>query len=162
MDSKSANINQQIKQVCDGKSSEFSHQCRILVVEDNRAIADTIQLVLRHEGYETKWCADESVYDLIQSWKPDLILMDLRLPGLDGSIATRHIKSNPDTSNIPIIVITAEPVTPDSLAVLPANDLVRKPFRIAQLLDRIRYWISAHTGRQSDYSSMEGGLNPAS
>ena len=87
--------------------------------------------------------------------------MDLRLPGLDGSIATRHIKSNPDTSNIPIIVITAEPVTPDSLEVLPANDLVRKPFRIAQLLERIRYWISGHSGRQSGYSPMEGGLNPA-
>ena len=50
MDSKRANINQQIKQVCDGKSGESGHPCRILVVEDNRAIADTIQLVLRHEG----------------------------------------------------------------------------------------------------------------
>jgi CheY-like chemotaxis protein len=153
-------MNQQIKQACDDKSKEFSRPCRILVVEDNKAIAETIQLVLRHEGYETKWCDDESVYDLIQSWKPNLILMDLRLPGLDGSMATRHIKSNPDTSTIPIIVITAEPVTPDTLAVLPANDLVRKPFRIAQLLDRIRYWISAHTGRQAGFSSMEGELNP--
>jgi DNA-binding response OmpR family regulator len=46
--------------------------------------------------------------------------------------------------------------------VLPANDLVRKPFRIAQVLDRIRFWISAHTGLQGGFSSMEGGLNPIS
>jgi DNA-binding response OmpR family regulator len=162
MERNRSDMNQQIKQVCNGKSKEFSRPCRILVVEDNRAIAETIQLVLRHEGYETKWCDDESVYDLIGEWKPDLILMDLRLPGLDGRIATRHIKSNPDTSTIPIIVITAEPVTQESLQVIPANDLVHKPFRIAQLLDRIRYWISAHTGRQAGFSSMEGGLNPVS
>jgi DNA-binding response OmpR family regulator len=162
MESNRSDMNQQLKQACDDTSKKFSRTCRILVVEDNKAIAETIQLVLRHEGYETKWCSDESVYDLIGDWKPDLILMDLRLPGLDGSLATRHIKSNPATSTIPIIVITAEPVTPDTLAVLPANDLVRKPFRIAQLLDRIRYWISAHTGRQGGFASMEGGLNPIS
>ena len=137
-------------------------RCRILIVEDNRAIVRAIQLLLEHEGYETRWCEDDTLYSVIQEWKPDLILMDLRMPNLDGRVATRIIKSDPSTCSIPVILITAEQVTPDHVASIQANELVPKPFRIAQLLERIRYWISRHTTSERDLgSSMQSGLSHA-
>ncbi len=114
---------------------------RIMIVEDNAAIAKAMQFALQRAGYETKWCEDESIYQQIREWKPDLILMDLRMPRLDGGVATATIKSDPETQGIPVIIVTADQVTRERFEKMCANDLVNKPFRVPQLLERIGYWI---------------------
>ena len=114
---------------------------RIMVVEDNAAIAKAMQFALQRAGYETKWCEDESVYDEIKAWKPDLILMDLRMPRVDGGTLTATIKANPETQGIPVIIVTADQVTRERFEKMHANDLVNKPFRVPQLLERIGYWL---------------------
>lgn len=115
---------------------------RILIVEDNRAIASALKIVLQHEGYETKWCEDESVYGLIHEWQPSLILMDLKMPRLDGSHVTSTIKADPETRAIPVIVVTAENVTRERLDAMHADDLLTKPFPVPRLLERVAYWIT--------------------
>lgn len=114
---------------------------RIMIVEDNAAIAKAMQFALQRAGYETKWCEDESIYQQIREWKPDLILMDLRMPRLDGGVATATIKSDPETQGIPVIIVTADQVTRERFEKMCANDLVNKPFRVPQLLERIGYWL---------------------
>ena len=114
---------------------------RILIVEDNRAIASALRIVLQHEGYETMWCEDESVYGLIHDWRPSLILMDLKMPHLDGYHVTSMIKADPETSSIPVIVVTAENVTRERLLEIHANDLLTKPFPVPRLLERVAFWI---------------------
>lgn len=122
---------------------------RILIVEDNRAIASALKIVLQHEGYETKWCEDESVYGVIQDWQPELILMDLKMPRLDGSEVTSTLKADPVTQEIPVIVVTAENITRERLAAMHANDLLTKPFPVPRLLERVRYWINRRKGDTS-------------
>ena len=112
-----------------------------MIVEDNAAIAKAMQFALQRAGYETKWCEDESIYQQIREWKPDLILMDLRMPRLDGGVATATIKSDPETQGIPVIIVTADQVTRERFEKMCANDLVNKPFRVPQLLERIGYWL---------------------
>jgi CheY-like chemotaxis protein len=114
---------------------------RIMVVEDNAAIAKAMQFALQRAGYETRWCEDESIYQQVRDWRPDLILMDLRMPRLDGSVVTATIKSDPETQGIPIIIVTADQVTRERFEKTHANDLVNKPFRVPQLLERIGYWL---------------------
>lgn len=123
---------------------------RIMIVEDNAAIAKAMQFALQRAGYDTKWCEDESIYQQIREWKPDLILMDLRMPRLDGGVATATIKSNPETQGIPVIIVTADQVTRERVQKMCANDVVNKPFRVPQLLERIGYWL-----RQGDATNFE-------
>lgn len=117
---------------------------RIMIVEDNAAIAKAMQFALQRAGYDTKWCEDESLYQQIREWKPDLILMDLRMPHLDGGVAAATIKSDPETKGIPVIIVTADQVTTERFEKMCANDLVSKPFRVPQLLERIGYWLHQH------------------
>lgn len=112
-----------------------------MIVEDNAAIAKAMQFALQRAGYDTKWCEDESIYQEIRDWKPDLILMDLRMPRLDGGVATATIKADPETQGIPVIIVTADQVTRERFEKMCANDLVNKPFRVPQLLERIGYWL---------------------
>src|SRR5687768_8928701 len=127
-------------------ATETNARQRILIVEDNRAIASALKIVLQHEGYDTRWCEDESVYGVIHDWHPELILMDLKMPRLDGSHVTSTIKADPETQEIPVIVVTAENITREKLDAMHANDLLTKPFPVPRLLERVKYWINRRKG----------------
>jgi CheY-like chemotaxis protein len=80
----------------------------ILVVDDSPANLKLIRVLLSSEGYQVVTALDaESALAMIASFRPDLILMDLQLPGMDGLQLTRQLKADPVTKNIPIIAITA-------------------------------------------------------
>lgn len=125
---------------------------RIMIVEDNKAIARAMQFLLQREGYETRWCDDESLYQTITDWHPNLILMDLKMPNLDGAEATATIKANPSMNDIPVIVVTADNVSDERFAEIRANELINKPFQVRRLLDSIRRWLTRDNGG-SDTSS---------
>jgi CheY-like chemotaxis protein len=112
----------------------------ILVVEDNEASRDALSRRLARRGYRIVLAVDglEAV-SIGRSVRPDLILMDLGLPGIDGWEATRQLKSDLATSQIPIIVLSAHAMTNDRDMALAAggDDFDTKPVRFQQLLEKI-------------------------
>jgi two-component system, cell cycle response regulator DivK len=81
---------------------------RILYVEDAAVIRDTIARLLELKGYEVAYAKNgKEGVELAQSWKPDVVLMDLRMPVMDGYSAISQIKSDPQTYHLPIFVVSA-------------------------------------------------------
>lgn len=110
----------------------------IFIVDDDQAIGEMLSLVLENEGFQTVTCMDGlRAVEMFPTVQPDLILLDVMLPGLDGTEVARRIRQ---TSNVPIIMLTAKSDTLDVVAGLEAgaDDYVPKPFKVAELLARIR------------------------
>ncbi|WP_165067404.1 MtrAB system response regulator MtrA [Marisediminicola senii] len=111
---------------------------RILVVDDDTALAEMIGIVLRGEGYEPVFCGDgASAFDAFMAAKPDLVLLDLMLPGKDGIEVCAQIRAE---SGVPVIMLTAKSDTSDVVRGLEsgADDYVVKPFNPKELVARIR------------------------
>ena len=111
---------------------------RILVVDDDTALAEMIGIVLRTEGFDTVFCGDGSLaVDVFHREKPDLVLLDLMLPGLDGIEVCTLIRQE---SGVPIIMLTAKSDTTDIVGGLEsgADDYIVKPFNPKELVARIR------------------------
>lgn len=111
---------------------------RILVVDDDTALAEMIGIVLRTEGFETAFCADGAL--AVDSWRqerPDLVLLDLMLPGKDGIEICSEIRAE---SGVPVIMLTARSDTADVVSGLEAgaDDYIVKPFNPKELVARIR------------------------
>jgi len=110
---------------------------KILLVEDDAQILRVLELELKHEGYEVETARD-GLAGLERALKePDLIVLDLMLPKLDGMEVCARIRAK---SNVPIIMLTAKDRIPDRVAGLDAgaDDYLSKPFSIEELLARIR------------------------
>jgi len=114
---------------------------KVLVVDDEEDILELLRFNFSREGYQVP-CAisGELALSLVRSEIPDLIVLDLMLPGIDGLEVTRRLKNNPDTRNIPIIMLTAKGEEADIVAGLElgADDYVTKPFSPRILLARAR------------------------
>ena len=111
---------------------------RILVVDDDTALAEMIGIVLRTEGFEPYFCEDGlQAVEMFHSVAPDLVLLDLMLPGMDGIEVCSQIR---EESGIPIIMLTAKSDTADVVKGLEsgADDYVVKPFNPKELVARIR------------------------
>jgi two-component system cell cycle response regulator DivK len=114
---------------------------RVLVVEDQEDNRRIIRDLLTSAGYELIEATDgETGVRLAESERPDLILMDIQLPVLDGHEATRRIKANPELRAIPIIVVTSYALSGDDVKAMEAgcDAYVAKPFSPRQLLSKIR------------------------
>ena len=111
---------------------------RILVVDDDTALAEMIGIVLRTEGFDPSFCGDGSgALEAFRATKPDLVLLDLMLPGVDGIQVCAQIR---EESGTPIIMLTAKSDTADVVKGLEsgADDYVVKPFNPKELVARIR------------------------
>lgn len=114
---------------------------KIVVVEDDRVLAETLAENLTQEGHKVTTVADgETAYQKIVAKPPDLIILDVMLPRLDGLSLCRMIRREPTTSHIPIIMLTARSSEVDKIVGLEsgADDYVVKPFGLGELLARIR------------------------
>lgn len=81
---------------------------RVLYVEDAAVIRDTISRLLKLSGYEVEYARNgQEGVEKTLSWKPDVVLMDLRMPVMDGYRAINQIKTNPETKHIPVFVVSA-------------------------------------------------------
>ncbi|HZQ10236.1 MAG TPA: response regulator [Anaerolineae bacterium] len=113
---------------------------KILLVEDNEMNRDMLSRRLQRRGYEITMAHDgEQGVEMAQSTAPDLILMDMSLPGIDGWEATRRIKSNAQTKSIPIIALTAHAMAGDREKALEAgcDEYDTKPIDLERLLPKI-------------------------
>jgi DNA-binding response OmpR family regulator len=111
---------------------------RILIVEDEATLRDTLALNLRAEGHQVIAAADGAAgLQLAREQSPDLVILDLMLPELDGLSLTRMLRRD---SNVPIIMLTARGTEMDRIAGLEtgADDYVVKPFSLGELLARVR------------------------
>lgn len=114
---------------------------KILIIEDEAAIREMLGYTLMKEGYSFEEAADvEQARPLINRHKPDLILLDWMLPGMSGVDYARRIRSDPETRDIPIIMLTAKSDELDKVRGLDigADDYITKPFSTKELLARIR------------------------
>jgi two-component system response regulator MtrA len=111
---------------------------RILVVDDDTALSEMLGIVLRSEGLESVFCeSGEKALAKVRETKPDVVLLDLMLPGKDGIDVCREIRAE---SDVPIVMLTAKTDTVDVVLGLEsgADDYVMKPFKPKELVARIR------------------------
>jgi CheY-like chemotaxis protein len=112
----------------------------LMVVEDNEPSREALSRRLARRGYHVVAAVDGlQAVELARSVKPDLILMDLGLPGIDGWEATARLKADATTRHIPIIVLSAHAMTSDRAQALAAgaDDFDTKPVRFERLLEKI-------------------------
>ncbi|GAA2071613.1 two-component system response regulator MtrA [Aeromicrobium halocynthiae] len=115
-----------------------SKRDRVLVVDDDAALAEMLALVLEGEGLTTSVCrSGDAVMTAFSTFRPDVVLLDLMLPGVDGMSVCRRIR---ETSAVPIIMLTAKSETADIVKGLEAgaDDYVTKPFKNSELVARVR------------------------
>jgi len=114
---------------------------RIFVVEDESDIAKVLEYNLQREGYQVEVMADGAdAVDRIVEVAPDLVLLDLMLPGMDGLDVCRTLKQDPAARDIPVIIVTAKGEETDVVLGLElgADDYVTKPFAPRELLARVK------------------------
>jgi two-component system, OmpR family, alkaline phosphatase synthesis response regulator PhoP len=129
----------------------------VLVVEDEEDIRELVSYNLLKEGYQVAGVASgEDALAAVQSKTPDLILLDIMLPGLDGLRVCRKLKDDPRFQSIPVIMLTAKGEEPDIVAGLNmgADDYVTKPFSPKVLLARVRA-VLRRAEAESDVSEEE-------
>lgn len=117
---------------------------RILVVEDQEDNRQILRDLLGSVGFEIIEAHDGlSAHPMAAAGKPDLILMDIQLPGLDGYEATRRIKADPALTAIPIIVVTSYALSGDEekARLAGCDDYVAKPYSPRELLAKIRHYL---------------------
>jgi two-component system response regulator MprA len=118
--------------------SSYERAARVLVVEDDDDIAQVLQRLLRTEGYEVRTSGDgQGALDEAKQFLPDLVILDLGLPGLDGIDVARELRDRDDT---PILMLTARDAVESRVAGLDsgADDYLVKPFERQELLARLR------------------------
>jgi DNA-binding response OmpR family regulator len=134
---------------------------RVLIVEDDEDIADVLRRSLRNEGYEVRTSADGvEALDVAAGFIPDLVVLDLGLPRMDGIEVCRRLRAD---SDVPILMLTARSETEDRVGGLDsgADDYLVKPFERRELLARIRALLRRRPPRGS--ASLQVGdltLNP--
>ncbi len=130
----------------------------IAVVDDEKDILNLISHHLKREGYRVKSFQSGKDFLLyINSVPPDLVLLDIMLPGMDGLEICRILKNKPSTSSIPIIMITAKSTEADVVVGLElgADDYIVKPFRVRELVARVKSMLRRYSSKEG----MDGVLH---
>lgn len=126
---------------------------KVLVVDDERDISDIVAFNLRREQYDVLTAVDgESALVIAQREQPDLILLDLMLPGIGGLETCRRLRSDARTTQIPIVMLTAKGEETDAVVGLAqgADDYVRKPFGVKELMARVSAQLRARSRAAED------------
>lgn len=113
----------------------------ILIIEDEKDLVETLEYNLKKEGYEVAKAFDGlNGRKLAETKIPDLILLDVMLPGINGIDLCRYLKAKPETSAIPIIMVTAKGEEVDKVVGLEmgADDYITKPFSLKELIARVK------------------------
>ena len=117
----------------------------ILVVEDNERNLKLLRDVLEYAGYDVRVArTGEDGVTLAVKEPPDLVLMDLQLPGIDGMEALRRLRESPRTADIPVVAVTAQAMKQDRERVLEAgfNGYIEKPISVRAFPDQVRGFLS--------------------
>ncbi|HIZ65223.1 MAG TPA: response regulator transcription factor [Candidatus Blautia pullicola] len=130
----------------------------IYCVEDERNIRELLVYTLGTSGFEAKGLEDgQELKQALKEQLPELILLDIMLPGQDGYELLEFLKGNPDTSQIPVIMVTAKEAEYDKVRGLEAgaDDYITKPFGMMEFLARVKA-VLRRTKRQEDQYQYQG------
>ncbi len=138
---------------------------KVLIVEDDATIGRFVELELAHAGYEVSRFGDgEAALEAVSTSVPDLIVLDLMLPGIDGLEVARTLRAR--HINVPILMLTARSQTQDVVTGFDAgaDDYLRKPFEISELLSRVRALLKRadHERPAQQYRAGNVEIDPAS
>ncbi|HJY22754.1 MAG TPA: response regulator [Hanamia sp.] len=112
---------------------------KILVIDDDLDILSVMEILLSMRGYNVEVTAKgENTFPKIETFKPDLILLDVLISGYDGRVICKQLKSNEETKHIPIIMFSAHPGAAATIADYGANDFISKPFDVDHLLKKVK------------------------
>ena len=114
---------------------------KVLLVEDDRSLAEIVEYNLTTNGFEVIRCSDgQDALNQVRLKNPDIILLDVMIPVLDGLEVCRRLRSNPETSEIPILMLTAKSEEVDQIVgyKVGADDYVTKPFSVRVLMERVK------------------------
>ncbi len=111
---------------------------KVLVVDDDLDILAVMQLLLKMKGFEVEVTTKgEETFEKVDVFKPNLILLDVLLSGSDGRIICKQLKSQEDTSHIPIIMFSAHPSAVETIRDYGADDFIAKPFDVNELINKV-------------------------
>jgi DNA-binding response OmpR family regulator len=114
---------------------------QVIYFEDERDMVELVRIILGREGYQVEGMGEgQTGLKAVKETLPDIVLLDLMMPDMDGWEIYRHLKSDEATMNIPVIVITAKAQSIDKvlgLDIAKVDEYISKPFRPADLVDRI-------------------------
>ncbi|MBV9790138.1 MAG: response regulator [Chloroflexi bacterium] len=115
---------------------------KILVVDDDSSILEVLQMMLEEEHYLIETTAiSEEIYQRVDDFRPDLILLDVLMTGIDGRIIARTLKQQRHTRHIPIIMLSATPTVEETARNSGGDEFVAKPFEIDVLLMLIEKYV---------------------
>lgn len=118
-----------------------ARSAKILCVEDEPEMIDLIQLILERKGYQVIGAVGgQKGIDAIDQEKPDVVLLDIMMPEVDGWAVFQHIKTSPDLSDTPVIIVTAKAQSIDKvlgLYIAKVDDYITKPFGPQDLVDSV-------------------------
>ena len=123
----------------------MTNKAKILIVDDN---VDTVELLTKRfhaEGYDTSEAYDgEQALQQVVEYQPDIIILDIMMPKIDGYEVSKRLKSYDNTKHIPIIMLSAKARVPDKIKGLDlgADDYIVKPFDYRELSQRVKYWVT--------------------
>jgi two-component system, OmpR family, alkaline phosphatase synthesis response regulator PhoP len=123
---------------------------RILITEDNPQGAELLEAFLADTPHETRIAANgEEALKAVAEWKPDVVLLDVMMPKLSGFEVCRAIRSNPETRDIGVLMVTAldQPADIDRAVDVGTDDLMTKPIHKAELLLRVRALLRSRQAR---------------
>lgn len=115
----------------------MSSSKKILIADDDEAILDATSLMLEMFGYQVSQNMDGSVIPAALAQKPDLILLDIWMSGVDGRHICQSLKDSPETKDIPVLMISASRDVRQSALDSGANDFLEKPFEMNSLLEKV-------------------------
>lgn len=115
----------------------------VLVVDDDPALVDVLVDILEMEGYRALAALDGAALRLARDQRPDVVLLDLVMPGMDGAELSRRLRADPATAAIPIVVISAQNQLRTATTTLPVDDCLAKPFEIEDLCAIVARWSAA-------------------
>ncbi len=122
---------------------------KVMLVDDDPDFVEAVRTLVDKAGYQTEIAYDgKECLDKLQSFHPDLVILDVMMPVMDGHEACDKIKSNPETARIPVILLTAvadhvssSTYTHRDMLESEAEDYIPKPVEPAELMDRIHHWL---------------------
>lgn len=116
--------------------------CTVLVIDDDRVLLQVIRDALEDDGYAVLTAMGRSALPIARAFRPDLILLDIVMPGMDGIEISRQLRADPMLRLIPIIAMSSPEQLADHAARMRANDRLPKPFTLETLSIAISRWAS--------------------
>lgn len=110
----------------------------ILIIENDESVLEVLEEIFKNEGYQTHGYGQvDDIFSLVDDFKPDLVLLDYLLPGINGGELCAQLKKEPLTSHIPVVICSAYPQVMLSLGSYGCNAFISKPFELSQMISQV-------------------------